>query len=149
MLKQKIVEDYFDASMYSNQEILQRIEETKKEFSKKIVNVDINLNEFGVYVVTYYFKNKENLFQKIVVKIKQRKKKKQMLLLQEKQFELHKKEIKKQRKKENKQKNHIEKAKRKNKTREEKNKEKLQKRNEKYTGNKYGKYKETKTYRTY
>ena len=28
MLKQKIVEDYFDASMYSNQEILQRIEET-------------------------------------------------------------------------------------------------------------------------
>ena len=64
MLKQKIVEDYFDASMYSNQEILQRIEETKKEFSKKIVNVDINLNEFGVYVVTYYFKNKNNVFQK-------------------------------------------------------------------------------------
>ena len=149
MKNQKVLENYFDSRIYNNQEIEEAISKTKKEFEKKIVNVDISLNEFGVYVVTYYFKNKENLFQKIVVKIKQRKKKKQMLLLQEKQFELHKKEIKKQRKKENKQKNHIEKAKRKNKTREERNKEKLQKRIEKYTGNKYGKYKETKTYRPY
>ena len=156
MKNQKVLENYFDSRIYNNQEIEEAISKTKKEFEKKIVNVDISLNEFGVYVVTYYFKNKENLFQKIVVKIKQRKKKKQMLLLQEKkqkmqerQFELQKKEIKKQRKKENKQKNHIEKAKRKNKTREEKNKEKLQKRIEKYTGNKYGEYKETKTYRPY
>lgn len=156
MKNQKVLENYFDSRIYNNQEIEEAISKTKKEFDKKIVNVDISLNEFGVYVVTYYFKNKENLFQKIVIKIKQRKKKKQILLLQEKkqkmqekQFELHKKEIKKQRKKENKQKNHIEKAKRKNKTREERNKEKLQKRIEKYTGNKYGKYKETKTYRPY
>ena len=156
MKNQKVLENYFDSRIYNNQEIEEAISKTKKEFEKKIVNVDISLNEFGVYVVTYYFKNKENLFQKIVIKIKQRKKKKQMLLLQEKkqkmqerQFELQKKEIKKQRKKENKQKNHIEKAKRKNKTREEKNKEKLQKRIEKYTGNKYGKYKEKKTYRPY
>ena len=156
MKNQKVLENYFDSRIYNNQEIEEAISKTKKEFEKKIVNVDISLNEFGVYVVTYYFKNKYILFKKFVIKIKQRKKKKQMLLLQEKkqkmqerQFELQKKEIKKQRKKENKQKNHIEKAKRKNKTREEKNKEKLQKRIEKYTGNKYGKYKETKTYRPY
>ena len=56
MLKQKIVESYFDSKIYSNQEILRSIEETKKEYSKKIVDIDIRLNEFGVYVVTYYFK---------------------------------------------------------------------------------------------
>ena len=61
MLKQRVVENYFDSKIYSNQEIIQSIEETKKEYSKKIVDVDINLNEFGVYVVTYYFKNQDNI----------------------------------------------------------------------------------------
>ncbi len=125
MLKQKIVEDYFDSKSYSNQEILQKIEETKKEYAKKIVDVDINLNEFGVYVVTYYFKVSNNIFQKIFVKIKHRKKKNKTALLQEKST-THEKM-----------------------TREEKNKEKIRKRMEKYSGNKYGEYKETRTYKPY
>lgn len=125
MLKQKMVENYFDATSYSNQEIMQAIEETKKEYAKKIVDININLNEFGVYVVTYYFKVSENIFKKIFIKIKQRKKKTKTALLQEKNF------------------SHIKM------TREEKNKEKIRKRMEKYSGNIYGVYKKTKTYKPY
>lgn len=125
MLKQKIVEDYFDSKSYSNQEILQKIEETKKEYAKKIVDVDINLNEFGVYVVTYYFKVSDNIFKKIFIKIKQRKKKKEIKLLQEKSISREKM------------------------TREERNQEKIRKRMEKYSGNIYGVYKQTRTYKPY
>ena len=136
MLKQKIVEDYFDASMYSNQEILQRIEETKKEFSKKIVNVDINLNEFGVYVVTYYFKNKNNVFQKIMIKLKGKNKEKKKDLLKEKNEELDLK-------------SKVEKNLEHKKSKEQKEKDKIKARMEKYTGNKYGMYKQTGTYKPY
>ena len=75
MKKEKILENYFASNLYSNQEILQSIENTKKEFANKIVNIDINLNEFGVYVVTYYFETKENMFQKIMIKLKERSRK--------------------------------------------------------------------------
>lgn len=125
MLKQKIVENYFDARTYSNQEIIQNIEETKKEFAKKIVDVDINLNEFGVYVVTYYFKVNNNVFQKIFIKIKQKRNRNKIKLLQEKSIGFNKK------------------------TKEEKREEKFKKRMDKYSGNVYGKYKQTKTYRPY
>lgn len=125
MLKQRIVENYFDSKIYSNQEIMQSIEETKKEYSKKIVDVDINLNEFGVYVVTYYFKNQDNIFQKIFIKIKQRRKKNRTVLLQERSLANEKM------------------------TREERKREKIRKRMEKYSGNKYGIYKQTKTYKPY
>ena len=136
MLKQKIVEDYFDANMYSNQEILQRIEETKKEFSKKIVNVDINLNEFGVYVVTYYFKNKNNVFQKIMIKLKGKNKEKKKVLLKEKNDEVDLK-------------SKVEKNLEHKKSKEQKEKDKIKARMEKYTGNKYGMYKQTGTYKPY
>ena len=125
MLKQRIVENYFDSKIYSNQEIMQSIEETKKEYTKKIVDVDINLNEFGVYVVTYYFKNQDNIFQKIFIKIKQRRKKNRTVLLQERSLANEKM------------------------TREERKREKIRKRMEKYSGNKYGIYKQTKTYKPY
>ena len=125
MLKQKVVENYFDSKTYSNQEIIKKIEETKKEFSKKIIDIDINLNEFGVFVVTYYFKVSNNIFHKIFIKIKQKKKKNETKLLQEKSFSFDKK------------------------TRKERKQEKIRKRIEKYSGNKYGVYKETRTYKPY
>lgn len=84
MVKQKIVENYFASNLYSNQEIQQSIENTKKEFTNKIVDVDININDYGVYVVTYYFKTKENIFQKIMVKLKGRRKTSKPKLLQQK-----------------------------------------------------------------
>ena len=120
MLKQKIVENYFDAKLYTNQEIIESIEKTKKEYAKKIINVDINLNEFGVFVVTYYFKVSENIFQKIFIKIKQRRKDRKIKLLQEKNENL-----------------------------EERKKDKIEKRFEKYSGNRYGEYKNTGTYKPY
>lgn len=82
MKKQKILENYFASNLYSNQEIQQSIEETKKEFANKIVDVDINLNEFGVYIVTYYFKTNENILQRIMIKIKSKRKKNKQKLLQ-------------------------------------------------------------------
>ena len=125
MLKQRIVEDYFDSKTYSNQEILQKIEETKKEYHKKIIDVDININECGVFVVTYYFKVSNNIFHKIFIKIKHRKKKNETKLLQEESFSFDKK------------------------SREERKQEKIKRRMEKYSGNKYGVYKETRTYKPY
>lgn len=87
MRKEKVVENYFDSNLYSNQEILQSIENTKKEFANKIVDVDINLNEFGVYIVTYYFKTNENVFHKIMVKLKRKAKKNRTALLQQSRIE--------------------------------------------------------------
>lgn len=146
MKNQKVLENYFDSRIYNNQEIEEAISKTKKEFERKIVNVNISLNEFGVYVVTYYFKNKENLLQKFVIKIKQRKNKKQMLLLQEQKYKTQPRNLKSIKKKNNQKQLKEERTK---KTREERQKEKVQKRMQKYTGTQYGKYKETKTYRPY
>ncbi len=126
MKKQKIVENYFDSKVYSNQELLQNIEETKNEYSKKIVEVDIRLNEFGVYVVTYYFKNRDNIFKKIFIKIKQKARKNKIMLLQDKSYRYEKM-----------------------KTREERKNEKIRKRMKKYSESTYGLYKKTKTYKPY
>ena len=78
-MRNKVIENYYDSKIYTNSEILEDIKETKKEFSEKKVDVDISINDYGVYIVTYYFKNKENIFQKIMIKIKQRKKKRPLL----------------------------------------------------------------------
>ena len=126
MKKQKIVENYFDSKVYSNQELLQNIEETKNEYSKKIVEVDIRLNEFGVYVVTYYFKNRDNIFKKIFIKIKKKARKNKIILLQDKSYRYEKM-----------------------KTREERKNEKIRKRMKKYSESTYGLYKKTKTYKPY
>ena len=140
-MRNKVIENYYDSKIYTNSEILEDIKETKKEFSEKKVDVDISINDYGVYIVTYYFKNKENIFQKIMIKIKQRKKKRPLLdkgIKEEKNI-IKEKIIKKEK---NKTKNI-------KKTKEERKKENIRKRLEKYSGNQYGKYKETKTYRPY
>ena len=140
-MRNKVIENYYDSKIYTNSEILEDIKETKKEFSEKKVDVDISINDYGVYIVTYYFKNKENIFQKIMIKIKQRKKKRPLLdkgIKEEKNI-IKEKIIKKEK---NKTKNI-------KKTKEDRRDEKIRKRLEKYSGNQYGKYKETKTYRPY
>ena len=135
MNKQKVLVNYFDSAKYNDEEILESVENTKKEFDKKIIDVNIKLNEYGVYVITYYFKTKENIFQKIIIKIKEKRKAKKQLLLKEKN--ILERNLKK------------EKSKKIKKTRKQKQEEKLQKRMEKYSGNKYGKYKQTREYRPY
>ena len=135
MNKQKVLVNYFDSAKYNDEEILESVENTKKEFDKKIIDVNIKLNEYGVYVITYYFKTKENIFQKIIIKIKEKRKAKKQLLLKEENI------LERNFKKE--------KSKKIRKTRKQKQEEKLQKRIEKYSGNKYGKYKQTREYRPY
>ncbi len=68
MYQNKNLEYYLDSRIYSNEEILKSIEETKKEFSNKKVKVDVKLNDFGVYVITFQFENKNNFFRKITIK---------------------------------------------------------------------------------
>ena len=135
MNKQKVLVNYFDSAKYNDEEILESVENTKKEFDKKKIDVNIKLNEYGVYVITYYFKTKENIFQKIIIKIKEKRKAKKQLLLKEEN--ILERDFKK------------EKSKKIRKTRKQKQEEKLQKRIEKYSGNKYGKYKQTREYRPY
>ena len=86
MNKEKVLVNYFDSAKYNDEEILESVENTKKEFDKKKIDVNIKLNEYGVYVITYYFKTKENIFQKIIIKIKEKRKAKKQLLLKEKKI---------------------------------------------------------------
>lgn len=80
MNQNKNLKYYLDSRTYSNEEIQKSIEETKKEFPNKKVKVSISLNDFGVYVITFQFENKNNFFNKI--KIKFWKKFKKTLLLE-------------------------------------------------------------------
>jgi len=76
MTKNKCLKYYLDCELYGSKEIQQSIEQTKKEFSDKKVHVDITLNDFGMYVLTFYFENKNNYFNKINLKFKRKKKEK-------------------------------------------------------------------------
>lgn len=122
MQQKKCLEYYLDSKIYNNEEIQKNIEETKKEFPKKKIKVDIQLNSFGMYIITFYFENRESIFHKIKVYFKKKKNNK-ILLLQEKND-----------------------SKIENKTTIE---DKTKKRLEKYYGQKYGQYKKTQTYRPY
>ena len=67
MEKTKCIEYYLDSKIYSNEDVQKNIEETKKEFPKKDIKVDVKLNQFGMYVITYNFENKNTLFNKIIL----------------------------------------------------------------------------------
>lgn len=79
MYKNKCLEYYLDSKIYSDEEVQQSIYETKKEFSDKNVKVDVVLNNFGVYIITFTFENKNTFFNRIKIKFK-KKFKKQLLL---------------------------------------------------------------------
>jgi len=68
MDQNKNLEYYLDSRIYSKEEIQKSIEETKKEFSNKKVKVSVKLNDFGVYIITFQFENKNNFFNKIRIK---------------------------------------------------------------------------------
>lgn len=55
----KCLEYYLDSRIYNIEEIRKNIEETKKEFPKKEIEVDIKLNNWGVYIITFYFEDKK------------------------------------------------------------------------------------------
>lgn len=79
MKRNKNLEYYLDAKVYSDEEVQKSIEKTKKEFPTKKVKTKISLNEFGMYIITFSFENKENFFNKIIIKIWKKFKKTLML----------------------------------------------------------------------
>lgn len=69
MIQNKNLEYYLDSKIYTNEDVKQSIEETKKEFPNKNVKASIALNEFGMYIITLQFENKNTFFNRIVIKI--------------------------------------------------------------------------------
>lgn len=79
MYQNKNLEYYLDSRIYTSEEVQKSIDKTKREFPNKNVEASICLNDFGVYVITFKFENKNNYFNKI--KIRFWKKFKKTLLL--------------------------------------------------------------------
>lgn len=121
----KYLEYYLDSKIYTNEEVQKSIDETKKEFPNKNVKVSVYLNEFGVYIVTFEFENKNTFFNRIKIKFKRKQRNKLMIEGKEKNIKSKK-------------------------TKEQKVQEKIQKRFDRYSGNNnYGRYKNTGIYRPY
>ncbi len=85
MNRSKCLEYYLDSRIYNQEEVQKNIDETKREFPDKEVTVDIMINRFGMYVITFYFENKNTIFNRIRVYLK--KKNQKRLLLQERNYE--------------------------------------------------------------
>ncbi len=81
----KCLEYYLDARIYNQEEVQKNIDETKKEFQNKKITVDITINKFGMYVITFYFEDKNTIFNRIRLFLK--KKSQKRLLLQERNYE--------------------------------------------------------------
>lgn len=84
MNRNKCLEYYLDSRIYNKEEVQKNIDETKKEFSNKEITVDIAINKFGMYVITFYFENKNTIFNRIRIYLK--KKRHERLLLQERNY---------------------------------------------------------------
>lgn len=129
----KYLEYYLDSKIYSNDEVEKSIEETKKEFPNKNIKVNISLNEFGVYVITFEFEKRDTFFNKIKILFMGKKKSSKVMI-----------------KNEDSNKTITEIPQKTRKSKEQRKQEKIQKRFERYSGNNvYGKYKNTGIYRPY
>ena len=72
MNKTKCIQYYLDSREYSSKEVLENIEETKKEFTKKKIHVEYRINDFGMYEITFFFENKITIFGKIKLYLKKK-----------------------------------------------------------------------------
>ena len=79
MGKTKYLEYYMDSRIYSSEQVQESIEETKKQFPNKKIKVTLALNDFGVYIITFKFENKNNYFNKLIIRLKSRFKKPMLL----------------------------------------------------------------------
>ena len=78
-MKNKHLEYYMDSKIFSENEVQKSIDNTRKEFPNKEIEVQVSLNKFGVYVITLTFKNKNNFIKNIFIKLKMKKKSKLLL----------------------------------------------------------------------
>lgn len=81
MSTSKCLEYYLDSRIYNYEQVQKNIDEAKKEFPKQDITVEVKMNQFGMYIITLYLKNKNTIFNKIKVYLK--KKSKNKILLQE------------------------------------------------------------------
>ena len=79
MNKTKYLEYYMDSRIYSSEQVQESINETKKQFPNKKIKVTLALNDFGVYIITFKFENKNNYFHKLVIRLKSKFKKPMLL----------------------------------------------------------------------
>lgn len=70
---EKFIEMYFDSKKYNNQDVLNNIKKVKKEYANKDISVKIDFNDWGVYVITLSFKDKDNYLKKLKSKFKNKK----------------------------------------------------------------------------
>lgn len=82
----KRLEYYFDSNEYTQQEVEENIEGIKREFPNKKIKVEIELNDYGVYIITFYFSNRNTILNKIKIFIKNKKEK--TLLLEDRKGNL-------------------------------------------------------------
>lgn len=75
MAKIKRLEYYFDSKEYTQEEVEQNIEGVKREFPNKKIRVETELNDYGMYIITFYFENRNTILNKIRIFIKNRKEK--------------------------------------------------------------------------
>lgn len=83
-MKQKCLEYYMDSKTYTTEQVQISIDETKKEFANKKVYSEVSLNEFGVYVITFYFESKNTIWNRIRIFFKRKDNKKLLLEKQSK-----------------------------------------------------------------
>ena len=74
----KTVELYLDPQQYTEEEMIKSIEQSVNEFSKKDVRVNIDINEWGVYVITLDYIDRDTYLNKL--KYKRRLNRKQKIL---------------------------------------------------------------------
>ena len=157
-MKNKYLEYYMDSKIYGKDEVQKSIEDTKKEFPNKEIEVQVRLNEFGVYIIKFTFKNKNSFIKNIFIKLKIKKKNKLLLAENEEKnviFEKEKKNKENKRTRKNKETKKDKTFKNINQIINVEEKEiktkqdKVQKRFEKYYGRTYGAYKPTHTYKPY
>ena len=65
MQQNKYLEYFLDSRIYNHEDVQKSIEETKKEFSNKEIEVRIELNEFNVYIITFKFEDKDTYLNRI------------------------------------------------------------------------------------
>ena len=90
MNNKKCLVYYLDSKKYDDVGVQKSINETKKEYKKekKEIEVNVDINEYGMYVITFYIKNKNTIFNRIRLYFRRKKNP----LLQEKN---NKKEVRK------------------------------------------------------
>lgn len=62
----KVLEYYFNSNKYNEFDIAQRLEEEKKGFPDRIIEMELKLNEFGMYIAKLKFRRKENKAIKVI-----------------------------------------------------------------------------------